>query len=132
MDYRDSDGYFHDDVLRVLGRSSALSQGSAEDTADHAHPPSYKALDGGNFSDNEPLFGDEAWDTSDVKSSTSASASSSSNSDMFDLDAEWAEAKQVLYTTLVGVLLPVVCRYIGRRATFSVWTRVLESYFGKA
>ncbi|KAJ1722271.1 hypothetical protein LPJ53_003284 [Coemansia erecta] len=128
MDYRDSDGYFHDDVLRVLGRTSALSQSTSTEGSALEHPPSYKALGGGNFNDSEPPFPLDVWDTSDATSSTSES--SSSNSDMFDLDAEWAEVKQVLYTTLVGVLLPVVCRYVGRRATFSAWTRFLESYFG--
>ncbi|KAJ2607894.1 hypothetical protein EV177_005264 [Coemansia sp. RSA 1804] len=46
-----------------------------------------------------------------------------------DVDEEWEEAKRVLQTVLVGLLVPMVFRFVGRRMTFSVWTRILKSYF---
>ncbi|KAJ2725435.1 hypothetical protein GGI07_001314 [Coemansia sp. Benny D115] len=130
MDYRDRDGYFQEDVLRVLGRSGSLSAASTMHSSLSTHPgnndarmpgavPTYGSLQEGNFVEEE-----------DRMSETSASTTSSKTSIVaFDADAEWEEVKKVLYTTFVGMLLPVVCRYVGRRFTVSLWTRFLGLYF---
>ncbi|KAJ2058576.1 hypothetical protein GGI17_004946 [Coemansia sp. S146] len=108
MDYRDSEGYFQDDVLRVLGRPTATSQFASTILPE----PVYGRLQGANFVDSE-----EEESTSSECSEISA------------VESEWEEAKRVLYLSLVGVLLPMTFRYIGRRLTFSVWSKILTSYF---
>ncbi|KAJ2361624.1 hypothetical protein H4R23_003772 [Coemansia sp. Cherry 401B] len=114
MDYRDKDGYFQDDVLQVLGRST-LTESSAASTV--LGEPAYGSLRSGNFVDAE-------------LSSTTSSSSSSSSTDLdAGADPEWEDAKRLLYTAFVGTVLPLVFRYVGRRATFSAWTRFLIGYF---
>ncbi|KAJ2353628.1 hypothetical protein IWW50_004028 [Coemansia erecta] len=116
MEYRDKDGYFQDDVLQVLGRSS-LTESSGSTTV--LGEPTYGTLRSGNFDDDE---------TSTTSSSTSSSGSSAVGS-ADELDTEWEDAKKLLYTAFVGTMLPLVFRYVGRRVTFSAWTRFLQSYF---
>ncbi|KAJ2729894.1 hypothetical protein IW152_005461 [Coemansia sp. BCRC 34962] len=113
MDYRDSEGYFQDDVLRVLGRPTALS-------ASAVLPELSYRVGGSNFVDSE----EEALE------SESESAAGSDTTEISTVGAdEWEEARRVLYLSLVGVLLPMTFRYVGRRLTFSVWTKILTSYF---
>ncbi|KAJ1735038.1 hypothetical protein LPJ61_000758 [Coemansia biformis] len=124
MDYRDAEGYLHEDVLRVLGRSAIAPNGAA---ALEQIAPAYGRLRSGNFDDSEPP-------KSSLSSGSSSTSSTSSSADTFsvtsfDADAEWEDAKRVLYLAFVGTLLPMAFRYIGRRAMFSVWTQFLVSYF---
>ncbi|KAJ2714720.1 hypothetical protein H4R19_001575 [Coemansia spiralis] len=123
MDYRDTEGYLHEDVLRVLGRSAVAPSGveAMEQVA-----PTYGRLRDGNFGYDEPP-------TSPSASSASCTTTSTDTfSDMsFDADAEWEDAKRVLKLAFVGTLLPLVFRYIGRRALFSAWSQFLASYFKK-
>ncbi|KAJ2468372.1 hypothetical protein GGI02_003721 [Coemansia sp. RSA 2322] len=104
MDYRDSEGYFQEDVLRVLGRShrAVSTEGRM-----------YRRVGGDNFVDSE------------------SSSEGTGDTQSVDSDGEWEEAKRVLYMSVVGVLLPMVCRYIGRRVTFTMWARMLTSYFSR-
>ncbi|KAI8321746.1 hypothetical protein GQ54DRAFT_261220 [Martensiomyces pterosporus] len=126
MDYRDRDGYFQEDVFRVLGRSGDMSSSTASTATLGSHPLTYRGLRGYNFTDTELSSGT----TSPTSSGTTTDDTRSTfSSESFDADAEWEDAKKVLYTTFVGFLLPLVCRYMGRRLTFSVWTRFLTSYF---
>ncbi|KAJ2753226.1 hypothetical protein GGI19_003281 [Coemansia pectinata] len=111
MDYRDSEGYFQDDVLRVLGRPTATSQFASTILPE----PVYGRLQGANFVDSEEEEEEEEESTSSECSEISA------------VESEWEEAKRVLYLSLVGVLLPMTFRYIGRRLTFSVWSKSLFS-----
>ncbi|KAJ1861940.1 hypothetical protein LPJ73_000899, partial [Coemansia sp. RSA 2703] len=98
LDYRDSTGYFHEDVLQVLGRPSV---GDMHNAGDSVSAPAYRALNGGNFSDSEPFNYESRSDTTSDTSETTSGKS-------FDADAEWEEVKQILYTTFVGMLVPVV------------------------
>ncbi|ORX70260.1 hypothetical protein DL89DRAFT_154619 [Linderina pennispora] len=100
MEFRDRDGYFHQDVFRVLGRA----------TGSEPHALTYNAIGGMQFVDEDGI--------SETSSETSTE-SSVSQAPSFDLDAEWEDAKQVLYTTFVGFMLPFVFRYVGRRLTFA-------------
>ncbi|KAJ2851294.1 hypothetical protein IWW36_001191 [Coemansia brasiliensis] len=118
MDFRDKDGYFQQDVLQVLGRSS-LTESSIDDKAGLGQSstllgePAYGSLRSGNFD----------------ASSTTSSSTSESTEDSSIADSEWEDTKRLLYTALVGTLLPLVFRYVGRRTTFSMWTQFLHSYF---
>ncbi|KAJ2025034.1 hypothetical protein IWW57_003524 [Coemansia sp. S610] len=109
MDYRDSEGYFQDDVLRVLGRPPPLSVSAVL-------PELTYRVGGSNFVDSEEDALESESEGSDITEVSMA-------------DGEWEEAKRVLYMSLVGVLLPMTFRYIGRRLTFTVWTKILTSYF---
>ncbi|KAJ2482498.1 hypothetical protein IWW56_001014 [Coemansia sp. RSA 2131] len=118
MDYRDKDGYFQDDVLQVLGRS-ALTESSSSGTM--LGEPTYGSLRSGNFADAE---------TSSSSSSTTSTTSTTSSTDTArELDSEWEDAKKLLHTAFIGTMLPLMFRYIGRRITFTAWTRFLQSYF---
>ncbi|KAJ2507102.1 hypothetical protein GGH95_002406 [Coemansia sp. RSA 1836] len=107
MDYRDSSGYFQADVLQVLGRGPSDQLQSST---------SSYGLQGTNFVDFEEENESE-W-TTDLSVSDDGGG-----------ESEWEEAKRVLYMSVVGVLLPMTFRYIGRRLTFSVWTKILTAYF---
>ncbi|KAJ2226474.1 hypothetical protein IWW45_007438 [Coemansia sp. RSA 485] len=146
MDYRDHNGYFQEDVLRVLGRSGTLgstassaSGGSASSSILGANdellhqqyvpnPLVYQSLKEGNFSENDLSLSD-VFGNSSSSSSTTTTTTDSSSPDRVDMDAEWEEVKNILYTTFVGLLLPVAFRYVGRRVTLSIWTKFLISYF---
>ncbi|KAJ2083549.1 hypothetical protein H4R24_000712 [Coemansia sp. RSA 988] len=124
MDYRDRDGYLQEDVLRVLGRSMT-SNTSADSTIVE---PSYGRLRNGNYEDDEA--GAEAVDLSDSSSTTSTNSSGLFSRMSFDEhQQEWEDAKRMLYAAFIGTLLPMAFRYIGRRTTFNLWTRFLETYF---
>ncbi|KAJ2454511.1 hypothetical protein EV183_001512 [Coemansia sp. RSA 2336] len=115
MEFRDRDGYFQQDVLQVLGRSSLTeasmdSQAGLGQSSTVLGEPAYGSLRSGNFDE-------------------SSSSSSSSSESTLSADSEWEDTKRLLYTALVGTLLPLVFRYVGRRATFSMWTKFLHSYF---
>ncbi|KAJ1895206.1 hypothetical protein LPJ66_004728 [Kickxella alabastrina] len=130
MDYRDSNGYFQEDVLRLLGRSgTTLSTSGAfiETPAlpTTAQPLTYRSIRSGNFVEaNDTLSETNSEDIGYTEDESDASVASS-----FDMESEWEEVKQVLYTTFIGMLMPVVFRYVGRRLTFSLWTSFLKSYF---
>ncbi|KAJ2782389.1 hypothetical protein H4R18_002322 [Coemansia javaensis] len=127
MDYRDADGYFQEDVLRVLGRSGIAPSGAAAGGELPALPPYGGGLRSSIFDDAEsPL----TLSPSPSPSPSLSSASSDTFSDAsYDADAEWEDAKRMLYVAFVGTALPMALRYIGRRATFAVWTRLLTAYF---
>ncbi|KAJ2811852.1 large subunit of alpha-aminoadipate reductase, partial [Coemansia furcata] len=80
MDYRDSEGYFQGDVLRVLGRTAAAPTTLPE--------PSYGRLGGSNFVDTEE-------DSGSISEYSEVSAAVD--------ESEWEEAKRVLYLSLVGI-----------------------------
>ncbi|KAJ1668800.1 hypothetical protein IW140_000132 [Coemansia sp. RSA 1813] len=146
MEYRDPDGYFKDDVYSVLGRpgslaSSMTTSGSSTMLPSELPPPRYGSLAGSNFTDNETQTNVYRGDGENSHGSNTTSTGitvSSSGSEMTekrlkvfddDEDAEWEEAKRVLYTAFVGLLIPMAFRFVGRRMTFSLWTRFLTSYF---
>ncbi|KAJ1905137.1 hypothetical protein LPJ81_002091 [Coemansia sp. IMI 209127] len=138
MDYRDPDGYFKDDVYSVLGRPGSLASSMTDSS--ELPPPRYGSLAGSNFTDNETqtnILHRDLDEMSHVSDSTSTGITvSSSGSEMTekgmlleDEDAEWEEAKRVLYTAFVGLLIPIAFRFVGRRMTFSLWTKFLTSYY---
>ncbi|KAJ2003021.1 large subunit of alpha-aminoadipate reductase [Coemansia thaxteri] len=73
MDYRDSEGYFQEDVLRVLGRShrAVSTEGRM-----------YRRVGGDNFVDSE------------------SSSEGTGDTQSVDSDGEWEEAKRVLYMSV--------------------------------
>ncbi|KAJ2747740.1 hypothetical protein GGI20_000210 [Coemansia sp. BCRC 34301] len=115
MDYRDSEGYFLEDVLQVLGRPN-----NSQFSETVLGSPVYGRLRDSNFVEESEEEG--SWTDADVSVSDDDDGDDSG-------EEEWEEAKRVLYLSVVGVLLPMTFRYIGRRLMFSVWTRLLTSYF---
>ncbi|KAJ2158264.1 hypothetical protein GGF46_003906 [Coemansia sp. RSA 552] len=101
--YRDKDGYLRDEVLRVLGRSGA--------GIEEAGTPTYGRLREGNFQEEE----------SDTESIVS--------SETDDAEAEWEDAKRMIQAALVGTVVPLVFRHVGRRVLMAAWTRILGTYF---
>ncbi|KAJ2537862.1 hypothetical protein EV175_006592 [Coemansia sp. RSA 1933] len=148
MDYRDPDGYFKDDVLSVLGRPGGGGEplSSSMSSSGELPPPRYGSLASSVFTDNEPqtnVYMDDndgengyASDTTSTGITVSLSGSEMTEKGMKvyreeeeEEDPEWEEAKRVLYTAFVGLLLPIAFRFVGRRVTFSLWTKFLTSYF---
>ncbi|KAJ2659601.1 hypothetical protein IWW48_003440 [Coemansia sp. RSA 1200] len=140
------------------GSSSSSSSTEAATVDEALPPPRYGWVSGSNFEDNEKLTqmnwgsnGDEdglsdittTTDTTSTGITVSSSGSDTTTTDtkkkkrreirmaakFEDVDEEWEEAKRVLQTVLVGLVIPMVFRFVGRRMTFSVWTRILKSYF---
>ncbi|KAJ2386565.1 hypothetical protein GGI23_006463, partial [Coemansia sp. RSA 2559] len=130
-----------DDVYSVLGRPGSLASSMTD--SGELPPPRYGSLADSNFADNETqtnIFHRDVDETShDGSDSTSTGITvSSSGSEMTekrvlfeedDGDAEWEEAKRVLYTAFVGLLIPIAFRFVGRRMMFSLWTKFLTSYY---
>ncbi|KAI9503176.1 hypothetical protein GGI25_001899 [Coemansia spiralis] len=128
MDYRDADGYFREDVYRVLGRGSIAS--SMTDSGPSTAPARYR-LSSSNFTEQALSDISDYMSKTDTSSDSSESASENGlvSRRMSEQDAEWEEAKHVLYTAVIGVVLPMTFRFIGRRVTFSMWARFLTAYF---